>query len=92
LAQQDDRVVTPWFPFARVAPSPRFWSRHHLRVPLGLSPGEYEVAAVVYDLGGPELRPSAGGGEVTLGLVRIGEEPAAGVDPLAGAHARAVHS
>ncbi|MGE5601520.1 MAG: hypothetical protein ACM30E_00620, partial [Nitrososphaerales archaeon] len=74
VSQQDDRVVSPWFPSSQVDPGLDFWSEHNLRAPVGMPDGEYELVAVVYDLDGPELKPSTGESEVQLGSVRVGPE------------------
>ena len=71
VAQQDDRIISPWFALETVDPGLDFWSRHELRIPEGLQPGQYDLRAVVYELEGPELQPEAGGVEVDLGTLTV---------------------
>lgn len=71
VAQQDDRVVSPWFALDKVEPGLDFWSQHSLRIPNGLQPGRYDLRAVVYELGGSELQPAGGGVEIDLGTAEV---------------------
>ena len=74
MAQKDDRIISPWFALEAVEPGLDFWSRHELRIPEGLQPGQYDLRAVVYELEGPELPPAAGGVEVDLGTLTVGPQ------------------
>ncbi len=69
--QQDERIISPWFPLDTVEPSLDFWSLHRLRIPEGLQPGQYALQAVIYELDGPELSLDSGGAEVNLGILHI---------------------
>ncbi len=70
-AQQDDRIISPWFALDTVEPGLDFWSLYALRIPEGLRPGAYELGAVVYALGGPELSLDGGGAEMNLGTLTV---------------------
>jgi hypothetical protein len=78
VAQQDDRVISPWFPIEEVQPGLDFWSLHHLAIPPGLPAGDYALAAVVYQLDGPELPGDDGRTELSLGNVTVPAGPPAG--------------
>ncbi len=73
-AQQDDRVISPWFALDTVEAGLDFWSSHDLRIPDGLRPGAYNLRGVVYQLDGPELQPEDGGVEIDLGMVNVGPQ------------------
>lgn len=77
VAQKDDRIISPWFALETVEPGLDFWSRHELRIPEGLPPGQYDLRAVVYELEGPELQPATGGVEVDLGTLTVAPQLAA---------------
>lgn len=77
VAQQDDRVISPWFPIDEVQPGLDFWSRHHLAIPAGLPAGDYALTAVVYQLEGPELAGEDGRTEISLGSLTVPAGPPA---------------
>lgn len=78
VAQQDDRVISPWFPAEEIQPDLDFWSLHHLAIPPGLPAGDYALDAVVYRLDGPELAGVDGRTELSLGNIAVPAGPPAG--------------
>jgi hypothetical protein len=78
VAQQDDRVISPWFPAEEVQPGLDFWSLHYLAMPPGLPAGDYALEAVVYQLDGPELAGADGRTELSLGSIAVPAGPPAG--------------